>query len=150
MFFVSEPFLESVPQVYVLLTLAFSSGGFYTNKPGILDINSNLFWVTASLSITAASFGIAKFLNSGPTRIVGNNKCLDGFGTLTFILIFCNVAVTLVGRGMVIGMEIAYIAYLGNNKFYNLQILLTFLPQFLHVSFKCTVACVAWNRWCIT
>ena len=124
-----------MPQAYLLLTLAFADGGYGANiQRRVIDINSYLFYGTFSLSIAAAIFGTAKFLKSGPTRIVRNDKCVDGFGTMTFILIFFNVAATLIGRGMVMSWVIVYLVRHGRSKFYYLLLLLNFLPQLVHVS----------------
>ena len=62
-----------------------------------------LFWWTLNLSMLTSSFGVAKFLKSGPSRIVMSEKCMDGFGTLTYILIVFNIFTTLAGRGWVTG-----------------------------------------------
>ena len=143
--------MESAPQAYILMTLAFASGG--SGDGGIGDLNSYDFWVPLSLSVSAATFGVAKFLNSGPTSIVGNHKCLKGFGSLTFILIFLIVAATGVGKGFAIGRQTAHILSLGNctasrgsngSRYCQqsssicwvnyLVILLNFLPQIVHVS----------------
>ena len=87
-----------------------------------------LFWWTLNLSMLTASFGVAKFLKSGPSRIVMSEKCMDGFGTLTYILIVFNIFTTLVGRGWVTGNVLFRIALSGSKQGY-LLILLNFAPQ---------------------
>ena len=137
--------MESVPQTYILLIIALADGG---NRVSVLDLGL-LFCMTYSLSVTSASFGIAKFLKSGPARIVRCEQFIDGYGTLTFILIFFNVAATQIGRGLQISFVLPSIAYFGLNeedihagltqvplhhKLYYLLIVLSFLPQLVHVS----------------
>ena len=127
--------MESAPQAYILLTFAYADDGIADDgSGGVGDLNSWGFWVPLSLSATAATFGIAKFLKSGPTRIVGNYECLRGFGSLTFILIFFNVAATLVGKGFAIGRETALLLFPPRDwNITCLMILLNFLPQLVHV-----------------
>ena len=127
---VSEPFLESVPQVHILMVIYILS----INSPNpcnkVYTVGGDtLFINTFSTSIVTASFGISKFIKSGPARIVKNDKCLIGFGTLSFLLIFTNIALTLVGKGCIIALYV----YINNNTYFVL-LLLCFLPQLFHVS----------------
>ena len=134
--FVSETFLEAVPQMIIILVL------FFTSKTGV-ELNSvlgtdrvldiGLPQVTFILSVTTASFGIARFLKTGPARIVPEEGSLDGFGTMTFILIFCNVAATMSGKGWVIAITIARIAQNGGSRVSFLLVLLSFPAKLLHV-----------------
>ena len=136
---VSEPFLESVPQLYVLLMLAFESGNYWRqDESRIIDINSSdsAIFVAFALSLISGSFGIAKFIKAGPTGIVDKGKPLDGFVTMTFILIYFNVGAILLGRVCALGMLIANFAEKGSSKSSYLLVLLSFLPQFVHVSWR--------------
>ena len=143
---VSEPFIESLPQVHLLLVLLImssSTGGPGDVKPVEFSFD---FWLTFSLSVAAASFGITKFVKAGPASIMRNDKWLDGFGTWTFILVFLNIFITLCAKGFATATLIAGIANvihlnsLSNRTSYpmsSLNYLLTlvgFLPQILHVS----------------
>merc|ERR1712241_1206841 len=92
-----EPFLESVPQVHVLLLLWKLSGEGCDSAVGVS--NDPLFLVTFSASVATASFGISKFLKSGPCRIIRNNTCCSGFGTLSYILLLLNIASTVIAKG---------------------------------------------------
>ena len=94
-----------------------------------------LFWWTLNLSMLTASFGVAKFLKSGPSRIVMSEKCMDGFGTLTYILIVFNIFTTLAGRGWVTGNVLFRIALSGSKQGYFL-ILLNFAAQIIYVRSK--------------
>ena len=137
-FFVSETFLEAVPQVLIILVLSYAdnTGKEYysvlgSESDGIMAMQ--LMILTFILSVTSASFGIARFLKTGPARIVREEGCLDGFGTMTFILIFCNVAATLVGKGWIIAITIGQIAFTGRNKVNFLFIFLSIPAQLIHV-----------------
>ena len=128
-----EPFLESVPQLHTLWII------FLISKNGLISCEKHvpfdtLFIATYSTSVVTASFGIAKFIKSGPARIVKNDKYLMGFGTLSFILIFINIALTIFGRGLLIGFFVDYVEKQGASRTYFLLILLCFIPQLLHVS----------------
>ena len=126
-----EPFLESVPQVHMLLIIRFISPKYDCNSPIHFGPQFSLtFWI----SIATASFGIAKFVKSGPARIVNNDKCLMGFGTLSFILIFTNIAQTVLCRAWVIAIFVGYAWVQEANRNYLPLILLCFIPQLLHVS----------------
>ena len=90
--------------------------------------------LTLFLSIAAASFGITKFLKAGPASIVRNDKWMDGFGTWTFILLFLNVACTLIAKGGVVGVCIGALFSAQSSSVNYLLIFIFFLPQCLHVS----------------
>ena len=93
----------------------------------------SLFFWTLILSTLTASLGVAKFLKSGPARIVMSEKCGDGFGTLTFILILVNVFATVMGRGWVTYNVLFRISVSGSKESYFL-ILLNFAAQIIYVS----------------
>ena len=124
--------MESVPQVYVLSTILGLSGPGSCEEP--VNIDDTLFLITFSTSIASASFGISKFIKSGPARIVRNDKCLMGFGTLSFILIFTNIALTVVGKGFVISSYLGNLAMQTPGMTYLPLVLVCFIPQLLHVS----------------
>ena len=151
---VSEPFLESVPQLHLLFVigmLSYVSGGGKVDSDSIENYSGDiiiptdlLFWATFLLSFAASTFGIVKFIKSGPAGIVRNDKWLDGFGTLTFILLFANVASTMIVKGIVMSISIVYLVdsgergHISNDPLYLAPCLglfiLAFLPQCLHVS----------------
>ena len=100
------------------------------------------FVVTFCLSVLSATFGVAKFIKSGPARVIDNEKCLMGFCSATFILLFLNIAATLVGRGVVIGFYLGGMFHWSNNKINIILVFLCFVPQLLHVSY-CNLT---WNK----
>ena len=90
--------------------------------------------LTFLLSLASASFGVTKFIKAGPASIVRNDKWLDGFGTLTFMLIYLNVSCILFTKGLIIGRLVDLIQRSKISSLNNLLIFIVFLPQCLHVS----------------
>ena len=132
---ISEPFLESVPQIHILLVIwAIDQVGSGCSAIPNWD---PLFITTFTTSVLTASFGISKFLKSGPCHIIRNDSYLMGFGTLSYILLLINIFATLVSKGLV------FVFYLTGyqDDFVNRQgmAIMTpnFIPQFLHVCSLC-------------
>ena len=131
MYFFTEPFLESAPQVIIMLVI--------WNKPGMgvceIPINGYdpLFITTYATSVTAASFGISKFLKSGPCRFIRSDELLMGFGTLSYILLLINIAATVVAKGFTAAVAIDFdLGYWPEGIFVTLVVL--YLPQLVMVS----------------
>ena len=118
---VSEPFIESVPQVHLLFVL-----WTHSKRPNAAIEVTDFWYVTFLLSIAAASFGISKFIKAGPAGFMRNDKWLDGFVTWTFILLFLNVAFTLMAKGFTMAFFVTRHEYL--------LIFFAIFPQCLHVS----------------
>ena len=130
---ISEAFIESVPQAHILIAIWAVNQGRGCDSP--VQQGDGLFLVTFSLSVLSATFGVAKFIKSGPARMINNEKCLMGFCSATFILLFLNIAATLVGRGFIIGTFVET-QYNFGNKINIILVLICFLPQLLHVSYS--------------
>ena len=101
---VSEPFLESIPQIHILLvilsqTLTNSSHELVVGKSRSDQI---LFWTTFSLSVFSATFGIAKFLKVGPCCLVSSHGPLGGLGSIGFLTLMLNIASTLLLKGILL------------------------------------------------
>ena len=107
MFSFSEPFLEAVPQVMVMLCIAFLSGisygrngrvyGCVAQNCGIVSLNPWVdpwFFGTFCLSVFSASFGMTRFLKVGPMTLVPRNS----YG-LSFFVAFLLVAMAIVSKG---------------------------------------------------
>ena len=90
-FFFSEPFIESIIQVYILLALLFYKPKLITGE------NQTIFAITFSSSILSASLGISKFLLFGPCRISSG-----GYAQIRFFLIYGNVLFTLLAKGFLL------------------------------------------------
>ena len=89
-----EPFLESVPQVHIILMVVFGAvpGAIRTIDPfGPQSI------ITFSLSVFAAAFGITKFFSVGPCRLIPYDKM-----NLGFFLMMVNIACCAVGKGYIL------------------------------------------------
>ena len=144
---VSEPFIEALPQLHLLLIIGVMSYneerfiGVSTEKNA--TVVPRLIWsgfglsesgLTFLLSLASASFGVTKFIKAGPASIVRNDKWLDGFGTLTFMLINLNVSCILFTKGLIIGRLVDLIQRSKISSLNNLLIFIVFLPQCLHVS----------------
>ena len=113
LFSFSEPFLEAVPQVMVMLCIAFLSG--FSNgvgrvggcSPQNCGIVSLLPWVdpwffgTFLLSVFSASFGMTRFLKVGPMNLVPRNS----YGLSFFIALFL-VAIAIVSKGAALALLI--------------------------------------------
>ena len=151
MFSFTEPFLEAVPQVIVLLCIGFLSGiaypdGYhsYSSKyDGYVDgcvlqncgIVSLLgpnpdpwFLGTFCLSVFSASFGMTRFLKVGPMTLVPRNS----YGVSFFIAFFL-VAIAIVSKGSALAFLLTY-----DNRQPPLSISFWIgacvLPSFLYVS----------------
>ena len=95
-----EPFLESVPQVHIILMVTIGNYG------ATVDPGSDLAIATFSLSVFSAAFGITKFFSVGPCRLIPYDKI-----NLGFFLMMLNVASCLVGKGFLLAIATnAYVA----------------------------------------
>ena len=97
---ISEPIIESVPQVHILLCLWGLNPKLITGQLNfeIYDIDP-LFLATFATLLISASKGIASFLLDGPCKLVPNNGLLGGLGTMGFIFLYLSINLTLIGKG---------------------------------------------------
>ena len=113
--FISEPLLEALPQVYILM---YFYGVLYrTCKEQndtksrlclghILDGDNNLFFLTLMSSVFSAAFGITKFLKLGPCRFLPSKGFLGGYFTCSFALVMINVIINITGPPILLfGLE---------------------------------------------
>ena len=131
-----EPFSEAMPQVHILLLIGVVSKN-YDNCTAPVSMSiwriDPLFITTFSTSVVTVAFGVSKFVKAGPAGIIRGDKCLMGFGTLSFILVFLNIAATIIGRGIVIAVYFDLVRL--ESPIYILPIFLCFIPQLIHVSY---------------
>ena len=101
--YISEPIIESVPQVHILLCLWGQKPRLITGKQnfGFYDIDL-LFLATFATSIISASKGIASFLMDGPCKLVPKNGLFGGLGTMGFIFLWLNIITTIIGKGLML------------------------------------------------
>ena len=62
-------------------------------------LSPGLFIFTFTSSALTATLGIAKFLKTGPCRLVPDEGPLGGHGTLSFSILMLNIALTIVSKG---------------------------------------------------
>jgi hypothetical protein len=124
---ISEPFIESIPQVHILLFI------WGTNILGNVPV---LFWVTFSLSVVSASLGIAKFLKLGPCRLVPGDGPLGGYCRPSFLLLFISIAAWLVSKGLFLALGMSWSPRRENNNIAQLWVAMSLLPQLVLVSIK--------------
>ena len=119
-----EPFLESVPQVHIILMVTI--GSYATT----VDPEAPLAIATFSLSVLSAAFGITKFFSVGPCRLIPYDKM-----NLGFFLLMLNVASCLVGKGALLASSTAGPS--GRNNYgykIGLWVSLSIVPQVVFVS----------------
>ena len=94
----SEPFLEALPQLHILLIMwvyTTSVGGnelrsalignepsTFSNCKGDYDCGSEnvyFFWITLGLSVLSSSWGMSKYLMTGTCRLLPRDKLFGGF-----------------------------------------------------------------------
>ena len=122
-----EPFLESVPQVHIILMVVFGSVSGATRTIDPFDPQAI---ATFTLSVFSAAFGITKLFSVGPCRLIAYDKI-----NLGFFMMMLNVACCLVGKGGLLafatnkpGVKLGYAYSIG------LWILLSIVPQMVFVS----------------
>ena len=122
--FFSEPFLESIPQIHILMCLIVSNNSFISGYVAFTIISS----------VLSGGFGIAKFFKTGPCKILPRSSgFLDGFVSLGFPAVLLSVIATLLGKGLMLPVVVEgadgiifvnVVMWMGFNLF----------PQFLYVS----------------
>merc|ERR1719203_2256779 len=104
-----EPFLESIPQCHVLLTILLASQKIPfrtdTYNEGVIEA-SYFFTATFLTSIFSATFGMTKLLKIGPCAIVSRTK----YG-LGFMLIFLSILFCMGGKGILLAQMIADLGF---------------------------------------
>ena len=120
-----------MPQVIIMLIIWISSTRVFVCSP--INGHDPLFKTTFVTSVTAASFGISKFLKSGPCRIIKSDKYCMGFGTMSYILLLINIAATVVVKGFTCAAVIGI--YPPSEGIYKIPVVLVlYLPQLVVVS----------------
>ena len=127
----SEPFVESVPQLhFTFLLIVFTISD-------VLDIQSPFFWFTFCTSLITGSLGISKILRNGPAKIISKNKTKDFWTSVTSqLLILSTTIFSLLGKAPWLGIALSMNSYnFGTlSEIIPLWICLMLLPQFIIVS----------------
>ena len=95
-----------MPQVHIMLIL----WGFFGHKLtgsvyGPMVSREALFFLATFISsVFSASKGIAGFLLHGPCKLVPTDGLFGGMGKLGFILLVLNIAATLCGKALSLGV----------------------------------------------
>ena len=132
----SEPYIEAVPTVLILLVLVLKNNDtFLGTELNFLGIEKQtMFFITFSISVFAGSFGIAKFLKLGPCQIVPSQDLHCGF-----FFVFITMGTTLIAKGCVLSFSLSPSLALQTYGF-STTCLIWFcscvLPQFILVSKK--------------
>ena len=145
MFSFSEPFLEAVPQVMVMMCIAFLSGisprGRQFHKYDCAPQNCGIvsliptqdpwFFGTFCLSVFSASFGMTRFLKVGPMTLVPRNS----YGLSFFVALFL-VAIAIVSKGAALALLITLLENEGSTYIVPIAVWLGIcvLPSFFYVS----------------
>ena len=118
-----EPFLESVPQVHIILMVTIGAWGKTVDPLAPLAI------ATFSLSVFSAAFGITKFFSVGPSRLIPYDKI-----NLGFFLMMLNVASCFVGKGVLLAFATAGLPKSNYAFAIGTWVSLSLVPQILYVS----------------
>ena len=92
-----EPYTESLPCVYILITLwvyeatVKENDKWGTKGNGRNSYSYKIFYASSVISILSANFGIVKFFKNGPVRFLPTTGLLDGFLAPKTLLTFLSV-----------------------------------------------------------
>ena len=85
--------MESIPQIHILMCLIVSDNSFISDYVAFTIICSAL----------SGGFGIAKFLKTGPCKMIpSSSRFLDGFVGLGFPAVVLSAIATLLGKGLML------------------------------------------------
>ena len=115
----AEPFLESLPQVHLIMAIVLRG-------PASLQ-NSSQSNGTFLLSVFSACFGMSKFFNVGPSRLIPYDKM-----NLGFFVLMVNIASCFIGKGLLLVHANGDLQ--GVYKRFLTWITLALLPQIIFVS----------------
>ena len=91
-----ESMVESAPQVFIMLFLIMSP-----SRNAIIELLGEKFLVSFCFSWLSAALGLAKFLKTGPCRVLPKGGFMDGFFTCRFLVTFLATTFTLMGKGVI-------------------------------------------------
>ena len=97
----SEPILESLPQVLVILCLWGQSPELIRGRSGLESI---FFTATFASSVFSAAKGLTDFLLYGPCKLLPNDGLFGGMGKMGYIFLLINIAFTICGKGIYLGL----------------------------------------------
>ena len=127
----SEPFLESIPQVFILLCILTAGQG-----DKIFELDYFLFWSTCVTSVFSAALALTKFLKNGPCRLLPTSGLLAGFCHCGFIVTFLVNLFCLGFKGFTLGL-LLNVAFKNTFKTTGVWMCSNMIPQFVFVSIFC-------------
>ena len=93
-----EPYLESLPSVFVM-AMAWSATRFsQSNYTAVLGDSPTQFYVTFSISVLTSTLGITKYLLKGPFRILPEKGFLNGMITCRFFFLYITIVMSVMGK----------------------------------------------------
>jgi len=102
-----EPYLESIPQVLIQTSIMIQLR-LDREEFRVIFGSSTFFLISYSLSIFSATFGLAKFLKSGPCHLIPSEGYFDGYLTLGFCLVFVSSMAGTLQKGFSLGFLIGH------------------------------------------
>lgn len=100
-----QPYLESVPSLFVLFVAIFSS----VNLPGSIAVSPEyydsligeciiLFWTKLSVAFLTSSLTLSTYLLQGPCKVIPNNANLNGMVSWKYLMAFVSTLFSLCGK----------------------------------------------------
>ena len=125
MYHFSEPLVESIPQLFIMVFI------IIINKYGDTIAFDDFFWFSFVSSLFSSAFALAKLLKVGPCQLMPRDK----FGITFLLIFFCNTF-GLMGRGFILHTWYAYMDTKGFGTFYGPMIytITSILPPMIFVS----------------
>ena len=100
-----EPYLESVPSLFVMSLALYTTGhtpGYAPNNPEnyetLIGNSITLFWTKLFISLVTSSIGVSKYLLKGPCRVLSNDGYLNGMVTWKYLMAFISTLCSLGGK----------------------------------------------------
>jgi len=107
-----EPYLESVPSLFVLFIALFASGSVpgialnqLENYDSLIGDSVILFWMKFGIAMVTSTLGLSTYLLKGPCRVVPNRGYLNGILSWKYL-------VACIGTIFTLGGKLAIAAYL--------------------------------------
>ena len=99
-----EPFLESVPTVWITTVILAKQAEPENNYALGKDVT--IFITSFTLSVISSSIGITKFLKVGPCKIFPEGGSCLGYLTGRFMMVFIAVACSVVNKGLMVSSHL--------------------------------------------
>ena len=105
-----EPFLESIPSLMVMTFAVFSTDFNDENENAIFGDSRTMFYINFTISSLTASFGMTKYLLTGPCRLIPIHGYLNGVISWRFLLAYITILLSLMAKTfLAIGIMSSYL-----------------------------------------